>query len=472
MKTQIRLTYCAALLLAITTAGLAQTASKKTPPPAPTGNGWSGASAISPLCQPDPTRGSQLNDMAVNASGAAIAAWDQYTYNFGFNASIGVATQSGGKWAAPFTITGINGSSLSPRVAIGADGTMAVSWTYQDPATQPTPQQQKIQVAVKPAGSTTWTTTTLAQGIVGGVAITQLVPIAVDANGNVTAVWSLWNGAIHVVQSATLPKGGSWTAPVTLAPGLDGMYPCLALNARGDAAVAYTISAYAYGTGTSAQYVYRPGLNGPWTSPVIVSEILSSSIGYVSSPLVALDANGLATVAYFSYGVEAVRQLSAGTWTMPQVVLASPASGSSFGSIDLGADQNGNAVLACYIFDATIGVDRASVYVSIGTPAGAWSPQQRLTDPTVPIDAYAPRVAVSPDGGLVLVGWIDHYHGNVQVSKLVHGVWGGANTIGRGTAFSSFQEILTLDAASSTIARAIWKNARGGTQTMSSSFGK
>lgn len=467
----IRLETHALLAIILTSlAGPGLAASNK---PGPTsGNGWSGASAISPVCQPDSRGGVQLNDVAVNASGVAIAAWDQYTYNNGGGATIGVAVQSGGKWSAPFTISSLTGFSMSPKVAVGADGTMAVSWTYQDPATQPSPQQ-KIQVAVKPAGSTTWTTTTLAQGTIGGVAVTQLIPIAVDANGNVTAVWSLWNGSIHVVQSATLPKAGDRSGPVDLAPNVDGMFPQLALNSRGDAAVVYCISAWAsYGTGTSAQYVFRNGPSGAWTAPVVVSETLLSWVGYVTSPLVALDANGLATVAYFANGVEAVRQLSATTWTAPQSILTTPVAGSSYMSMDLGADQAGNAVLAVSIFDPTPGVDRASVWTSIGTPAGGWSPQQRLTDPTVPVDAYATRVAVSPDGALAFVGWIDHYHGTVQVSKLSGGVWGAANTIGRGTAFSSFQEVLGLDAASGTVARAVWKNAKTGTQTMAASYGR
>jgi hypothetical protein len=435
-------------------------------------NGWSGASAISPVCQPDPTRGAQLNDVAVNASGLAIAAWDQYTYNNGGGATIGVAIQSGGKWGAPFTIAGTTGFSMSPKVAVGADGTMVVSWIYQDPVTTPSPQQ-KIQVAVRPAGTTTWTTSTLAQGTIGGVAITGIVPVAVDPIGNVTAAWTLWNGSIHVVQSAVMPKDGQWSAPINLAPGVDGLYLSLAVNALGDAAVAFTISPYAsYGTGTSAQYVFRSGPSPQWSAPVVVSETLSSSVGYITSPLVALDAKGLATVAYFGYGVEVVRQLSPTTWTAHQVVLAPPTPVSSYQSIDLAADQNGNAIVAASIFDATVNVDRASVCVAIGTPAGVWTPQQRITDPTVPVDAYATRVAVSPDGALALVGWIDHYHGTVQVSKLTNGVWGAANTIGRGTAFSSFQEVLSLDAASSTVARAVWKNAKSGTQTMAASYGR
>lgn len=70
------------------------------------GTGWSGASAISPLCQPDPTRGSQLNDVAVNANGLTVAAWDQYTcttggpYTVGWNAIVTAAFGSFGRPAS------------------------------------------------------------------------------------------------------------------------------------------------------------------------------------------------------------------------------------------------------------------------------------------------------------------------------------------------------------------------------------
>src|SRR5690349_970175 len=83
-----------------------------------TKTGWSGATAISPVSQPDPTRGSQLNDVAVNANGLAVAAWDQFTYAVGGPYTIGVAVQSGGRWGAPFTISGTTGFSISPKVAV------------------------------------------------------------------------------------------------------------------------------------------------------------------------------------------------------------------------------------------------------------------------------------------------------------------------------------------------------------------
>lgn len=441
--------------------------------PKPGGNGsdWSAATAISGINQPDPTRGSQLNDVAVNASGLTIAAWDQFTYATGGPYTIGAAIQSGGRWGAPFTISGTTGFSLTPRVAVGADGTMAVTWTFQDPAI---PNRQSVQVAVKTPAGSTWTTTTLATFTTGGVSIIRPTPVAVDAAGNVTAAWNVWDGTRNVVQTATLPTGNTSWSPVTQLSGLgtDALYLSLAVNARGDAAVVYTLSPYSsYPSGTWAEYVFRGGPTGTWTSPVRVSEIISSSVGYVTSPQVALDASGRATVIYMGYGLEANRQLPGGSWTAGATVIPSPMFGASFLSPDLGIDGSGNAVVAVAIFDPTIGVDRSSVWVTRGTPAGVWSPAVRITDPTVPVDAYTTRVAVSPDGTLAMVGWIDHYHGTVQVSRLVNGAWGSANTIGRGTAWSSFQEVLGLDAGSGTVARAIWKNAKTGTQTMAASYG-
>jgi hypothetical protein len=437
---------------------------------------WSSPTAISTTNQPDPTRGSQLNAVAVNASGLTIAAWDQFTYNAGGGATIGAAVQSGGRWSASFTISGTTGYSMTPRVAVGANGTMAVSWIYEDPVATTVLPQQKVQVAVKPAGASAWTTYTLAGHEIGGVDVTNFVPIGIDDAGNVTAAWSLWDGAKHVVQAATLMNGASaWLPAETLSGAADGLYIDLAVNGLGDAAVVYSLSPYSsYLTGTNVQFASRSGAAGAWTTAAAISETMQSSVGYVTNPRVALDARGLATVIYFGYGVEATRQSAVDrSWCPANTVLAAPNAVSSFQSVDLAVDGAGNAIVAASIFDATVGVDRASVWVTRSTPKGMWTAEQRITDPTVPVDAYATRVAVSPDGAAAVVGWIDHYHGAVQVTHFdaAAGTWGAARTIGRGTAFSSFQEVLSVDVASGSVARAIWKGtAKGGTRTMAASY--
>ncbi len=428
---------------------------------------WSAQVAISAVNQPDPTRGSQLNDVAVNANGQAIAAWDQFSYSNGGSAPIGAAVASGGRWGTPFTISSGGGFSMTPRVAVGADGTMAVSWVSSDAT-----GQDRVRVAVRSAGSTVWTTSTLATFVPSGVAITRVVPVGIDANGDATAAWNVWDGAKNVVQAATKPSGGAWSAATTLSgPTADALYFDLAVNARGDASVAYTMSPYSgYVTGTWAEAVSRPA-GGAWTAPVKISETISSAVGYVMNPVIGLDDTGRATVIYTGTGLEATRQLADGTWTAtPNPIITTPIQGASFTSPDLAVDGNGNAVATVAIFDPTINVDRSSVYVARGAPGGSWTAQQRLTDPTVPVDAYATRAVMSQAGGLVLVGWVDHYHGTVQVSRFANGSWGAATTIGRGTAWSAFQEQMGLSAASDTVAVAIWKNARTGTQTMGSIF--
>jgi hypothetical protein len=422
--------------------------------------------------QSDPTRGSQTNALAVNAAGLAVAAWDQVSYMGSGGATIGAAVLTAGRWGAPFTISGSTGFSSTPSVAVGADGTMAVSWTYQDPvATTPSPRQ-RIQVAVRPAGASTWTTHTLAEGPVGGVAVTLWVPVGVDKYGNVTAAWTLWDGVRHVVQSARLASNANaWDRVATLSGTDDGLYIGLAVHPEGEAAVVYSLSPYtSYAIGTSVKFVSRDTA-GNWTPPAVtVSETMPSTVGYVTWPQVALDGNRLATVIYMGNGIEAVRQLSGGAWAAPRTLIGAPA-GSSYMSPDLAVDSAGNAVVALSIFDATVGVDRASVWVARGTPLGDWSPAQRLTDPAASVDAYATRAAVSPDGTLAMVGWIDHYHGVVQVSRWTGTAWGTADTIGRGTAFAGFQEVLGLDVGSGTVANAIWKStAKGGLRTMAASY--
>ena len=452
------------------------------------GGGWGGGTGISPVNQPDPTRGAQVADVAVNASGVAIAAWDQYTYNYSFGATIGAAVQGGGRWGSPFSFYCDGATCMNPRVAVAADGTIAVSWTAEDSYVSATAPQRRAQVAVRPAGSTTWTTTNAGDGSAGGVAIPLFVPIAFDASGNLTAAWTTLAGGYAILQTATRPATtGQWPAPTTLVSGATTYSPSLAVNAKGDVAIVYTVSSCAscympY----VAQYVSRAKGATTWTAPVNVSEaIVPYGSGYITSPAVALDKQGLATVIYFGYGVEAVRHTSLGTatspstWTSPQTVLTAPTPTSSFGSFDLGLDDNGNRGRRRLDFRCN---HRCRSFVGIRVQARPVGRHRRRSTSASPTPLYQStptrtRVAVSGDGTLAIVGWIDHYHGTVQVAQLSGGTTSGGNawnttTIGRGTAFSSFQEVLGLKAGSGTAARAIWKNTKSGTQWYAASYGR
>ncbi|MGZ4958980.1 MAG: hypothetical protein ACXV7J_06995 [Methylomonas sp.] len=435
--------------------------------------------------------------MEVNANGLTVAAWEQYSYSVTGGSTIGVAIQSGGQWSAPFTISGATGFSMAPQVAVGADGTMAVSWTYQDPQNDPVNYpnpQQKIQVAVKSANVSTWTTKTLAVGSIGGVAIIQNSPVAIDASGNITVAWSYWNGTKHDIQVSTRSiQSATWSTPLTVSRygdnfSVDGMYPALATTSTGNAAIAFAISPYTSTIGSCDRVTPKEGTcilyvqpttsttsNQGWSWPVAVSETMSTSVGYISAPQIALDSTGAATVIYQGNGVEATTFTPIG-WTVPSQIIQPNIFGASYSTPDLAVDANGNAVAAVSIFDPTINVDRSSVWVAKTTSPGSWGPATRITDPSVPVDAYGAKVALSANGAVALVGWLDHYHGIAQVSKWTGNSWGSAVNLGKPTASASFQEIMSLDAASATtgtnaVARAIWKaSTKTGTQINAASF--
>jgi hypothetical protein len=432
--------------------------------------GWTSAVKVSPTLQPDPRGGAQLADVAVNASGLTIAAWEQYTFGTTFGSTIGVNVQAGGRWGTPFTISSPSSIGLSPRVAAGPDGTLAVSWIDQDAAASGT-SRQRAMVAVRPGGSTTWTTTTLDDQPVGGVAIAGFVPVAVDGSGSVTTIWSLWDGTRHVVKSATRSAtSGTWSAATSLSGTSDGLYISLAVDAAGDAAVAWTQSPYASAAGTWAEVVTRSGPTGSWTPPVTVSETLQNYVGYIVSPSIAVDSHGRWTLVYIGNGLEVVRQAASGT-TAPVTVIVAATAGSSYVGTDLAVDDAGNAVIVASIFDSTVGVDRASIWVTRGSPGTPWTPQLRLTNPAVNDDAYAPQAEVSPDGSLAMVAWVDHYHGVVLSSTWTGTTWAAPVTIGRGTAVGSFREVLGLDVATSSVARALWKaTPKSGTEFDASSY--
>jgi hypothetical protein len=84
--------------------------------------------------------------------------------------------------------------------------------------------------------------------------------VAVAPNGRTVAVWQGFSGITSTgVQASVLTPGGTWSAPVTVAPA--GSRPQVAVDAAGDAVALWTTSA------TSVQAaILRAG--GTWSAMV------------------------------------------------------------------------------------------------------------------------------------------------------------------------------------------------------------
>ena len=219
-------------------------------------------------------------------------------------------------------------------------------------------------------------------------------PAAFDAWGNVTVAWAETDGNGRTVVRAKQrdAASGVWGGPLALsrpdgdAPG----GPSLAVNAAGDAVVAWTLAGP---DGRVVQATLRRGPAGPWSALVDLS-----APGAELDLSVAIDAAGDASVVWTRGSVEGAFRPAGGSWVGP-AALSSPLPGR--GHPDVGLDAAGNAVA---VWRGRDGVQSAAR----SRATGAWTTPTTIGVPTTD----QPQVDVDGVGNAVAV-WADP-HGAMQ----------------------------------------------------------
>ena len=218
----------------------------------PAGGAWQAPVDISAL-----GLASGLN-VTFDEAGNAAAIWDQWTHGFLSTRTVQAAFMpAGGTWQSPVSIVGAEDELDQPKGA-GAPG-IAVDGHGDTVAVWPWEFGGNIQAAFRPAGGA-W------QAPLNISAFDENARnprVAFDSQGNAIAVWALQPsvGAPEVIQSAFMPAGGTWQAPVDIS-GEDASFPEVAFDGQGDA-----IAVWDSGNGTndeiqSAGYVAAgPRLN-------------------------------------------------------------------------------------------------------------------------------------------------------------------------------------------------------------------
>jgi hypothetical protein len=141
-----------------------------------------------------------------------------------------------------------------------------------------------VQTASRPRGGT-WTTVDLAQG-----EIFNTPAIAVDKEGDATAVWQQHEGSGWIVTSASRAAGGAWSEPVALStPAHDSWDPQVAVDPSGSATALWSRAEEGYGRVIEA----ARRTAGEWSEPIDLSER-----GEAWNPQVAIDSAGNATAAW------------------------------------------------------------------------------------------------------------------------------------------------------------------------------
>ena len=189
-------------------------------------------------------------ELAVNAAGEAIAAWRTVQNDPGEPVATVLWTtrrSAGGAWSTPAPL---ENEGVTVNVAIDGDGDATAIW--QSAATEP----RRLRAAWQPAGGAWSEPVTLDDDASFGRYDTDGYQPQqdLDAAGNVTALWS---HARSSIRTATMSPEGSWSEPLEL--GTSGDIPALAVNASGAAAAVWIQS-----PNEEAVYVAtRPGLAGP-----------------------------------------------------------------------------------------------------------------------------------------------------------------------------------------------------------------
>ena len=240
--------------------------------------------------------------------------------------------------------------------------------------------------------------------------------VAVDAAGDTVAVWSRYNGTHDIVQSASRPAGGTWSAPVDLSvAGRNATEPQVALDGAGNAVAVW--SRYD-GADYIVQASARPA-GRDWEQPLDLSTTGESA----EAPQVAIGPAGEAVAVWSrSDGANDIVQSAArplgGSWS-PAVDLS--LAGEDAGTAQVAIGPAGEAVAVWSRSDSGF---NSLVQGSVRPQGGSWSPAVDLSQ--TGMIAEDPQVAVDPDGGAVAVWTSSDASPSViqSVTRPAGGPWG------------------------------------------------
>lgn len=251
------------------------------------GGSWSAPVTLSP-----PRKAARSPQIALDPQGGATAVWEEE-----YSGAIESSTRSsGGIWSAPVTLSATGVRAAWPQVAVDPQGNATAIWAGKVFRSGRI-QSSRIQTATRPAGGTWSAPVSISKP---GHRHVQDPQIAVDPQGEATAIWQRSNGSDLVVQGATRPAGGIWSAPVeiTAGHGQGGQHLRLVVDSWGNATAIWEGYDSSHGTTFAIQGSKRPP-GGAWSRPIDISRRTKG----LGEPQIAVDPQGRST-AIWAIGVK------------------------------------------------------------------------------------------------------------------------------------------------------------------------
>jgi hypothetical protein len=365
-------------------------------------------------------RNDSYPQIAVDGNGNATAVW---LYNGGSTNTIQASTKPyGGSWQAiPDDLFTTDNSAYTPQIAVDSNGNATAIWSYENES------HYTIQASTKPYGGS-WQAVPDDLFTTDNSAYTP--QIAVDSNGNLTAAWKIQGETNGYIQSSSKPFGGSWTVPQLLSlPGQDVWAPNITVDSSGNATAVWEVwdeTNYAVQASTKLY-------GGSWqTTPDTLSVIQEAD-----NPQIAVDDAGNVTAVWSGYDwtnylIQSSTKPFGGTWQAMPDTLYTSANGKSAFDVkpQIAVNGRGNAVAVWNIFDGTSVVIQASARpygcvwqttpdtLSVITKDATVSPV--IMAGSNP-NAYNPQVAMDNNGNATVV-WTQS-NGSYEVVQSAVSFW-------------------------------------------------
>jgi len=342
-------------------------------------------------------------------------------------------------WQPPVDLSDPGKTASNPQVGVDASGAAVAVWERSNGA------NTIIQSASRPAGGP-WSAP-VDLSVAGQNA--SAPQIAVEADGDAVAVWRRYDGAAYVIQAASRPADGSWGAPVSLsAAGQSTNSPEIAVGPNGSAVAVWE----RYDGADWIIQAASKAAGGAWSAPVNLTAAGLSA----ASPQVAIDASGTALALWersdgVGYVTQAASKPAGGTWGAPKSISAA---GKVASGARLALDPGGNATAVWESYDGGTSTIQAA-----SKPAGGnWGAPVNLSEAGK--NALNPRVAVDASGNAVTiwVGLNNSVYSIQTASKPAGGAWGQPANL---SAPGQTPPALQLAVAPGGAAVAVWTQQNG-----------
>ena len=379
-------------------------------------------------------------DLVVDSAGNATAIWQSYD---GCHTIIQSATLPfQGNWSLSDTISSKEIDAQSPQIAADSFGNAVAAWNIFDG------NNSIIQVASR-APLLGWSE---AQNISGAGNNASSVQIAMNDSGltsSAVAVWSRFNGNNFIIQSATYPWNGGWSTVENISTsGQDALIPNVSIDPSGNVVAIWSGFDGANFLVDSAERLYEQS----WSSSSLISLLGENSL----AANVATDSAGNALASWngfdgANYVVNIAERPFGGNWSA-QVELSS--SGQDAFSPQVAMSPGGNAVAIWIRFNGSHYIAQLSTKSS----GDSWSAVMDLSNPNKDVN----NVSISiDDAGNSIAVWdeTDGTSSEIHAAKqLSEGSWIATEQLST-TGMFAYLPIVSVDPIGNAVA--IWLQSNG-----------